>query len=173
MATTKKRTRSAPTEPTAKARQTKRSKAETVLVEDAPRAEPSLTEAAVPPSALAPELPPTGALLSDEMAATALAPMPAEMEATTQAQTPGEQTPGANKLSALDAAVKVLGETGQAMNCQELITVMAARGYWSSPKGRTPAGTLYAAVLRELKTKGAKARFCKTDRGKFALRNAW
>jgi hypothetical protein len=31
--------------------------------------------------------------------------------------------------------------------------------------------TVYAAVLREIKTQGAKARFCKTGRGKFALKN--
>ena len=57
------------------------------------------------------------------------------------------------------------------MTCKEMIDVMAAKGYWSSPKGATPAATLYSAVLRELTTKGAGARFVKTDRGKFA-RNA-
>ena len=31
------------------------------------------------------------------------------------------------KLSALDAAARVLGESGQAMNCQEMIEAMAAR----------------------------------------------
>src|SRR5215831_11711 len=73
------------------------------------------------------------------------------------------------KLSALDAAVRVLGENGQAMNCQEMIEAMAAKGYWSSPGGKTPAATLYSALLRELKVKGADARFRKTERGKFAL----
>jgi hypothetical protein len=81
---------------------------------------------------------------------------------------PNQAPPG--KLSALDAAAQVLGETGQALNCQELIAAMAARGYWKSPKGRTPASTLYAAVLRELQTKGDKARFRKTGRGQFSLR---
>jgi hypothetical protein len=75
-----------------------------------------------------------------------------------------------NKLSAVDAAAKVLGESGQAMTCAELIAAMAAQGYWSSPRGRTPAGTLYSAVLREIQTKGEKARFRKTERGKFTLR---
>src|SRR5207248_11722487 len=41
----------------------------------------------------------------------------------------------ATKLSALDAAAKVLGETGQAMTCKELIAAMAAKGYWTSPGG--------------------------------------
>ena len=72
------------------------------------------------------------------------------------------------KLSALDAAVRVLGESGQAMNCQEMVAAMAAKGYWSSPGGKTPSSTLYSALLRELKTKGSDARFRKTERGKFA-----
>ena len=50
------------------------------------------------------------------------------------------------KLSALDAAVRVLGESGQAMNCQEMIEAMAAKGYWTSPGGKTPSSTLYTAV---------------------------
>ena len=73
------------------------------------------------------------------------------------------------KLSALDAAARVLGESGQAMNCQEMIEAMAAKGYWSSPGGKTPSSTLYSAIHRELKTKGSDARFRKTERGKFSL----
>jgi hypothetical protein len=72
----------------------------------------------------------------------------------------------------LEAAVRVLAETGQTMNCPELIAAMAERGYWSSPKGRTPASTLYSVILRELQTQGHKARFVKTERGQFALRGA-
>jgi hypothetical protein len=76
------------------------------------------------------------------------------------------------KLSALAAAVKVLGETNQPMTSGEMIEAMAAKGYWSSPKGRTPASTLYAAILREITVKGKQARFQKTERGKFALNPA-
>jgi HB1/ASXL restriction endonuclease-like protein with HTH domain len=72
------------------------------------------------------------------------------------------------KLSALDAASQVLQEAGTPLSCQEMITAMAEKGYWSSPTGRTPSATLYSAILRELKTKGAAARFRKTDRGRFA-----
>jgi hypothetical protein len=71
------------------------------------------------------------------------------------------------KLSALDAAVRVLEETKHAMTCPELIEAMAAKSYWSSPEGKTPAATLYSAILRELKTKGKDSRFKKTERGKF------
>jgi len=77
-----------------------------------------------------------------------------------------EQT---KKLSALDAAARVLGESGQAMNCQDMIEAMAVKGYWTSPGGKTPAATLYSAILKELKTRGTDARFRKTERGKFTL----
>jgi len=71
------------------------------------------------------------------------------------------------KLSVLDAAARVLSESGQAMTCQEMIEAMAAKGYWSSPGGKTPSATLYSSILRELKTKGGDARFRKTERGQF------
>jgi len=45
---------------------------------------------------------------------------------------------------------------------------MAAQGYWTSPKGRTPASTLYSALLREINRKGGQSRFRKTERGQFA-----
>jgi hypothetical protein len=76
------------------------------------------------------------------------------------------------KLSAIDAAAKILGEAGEAMNCQEMIKVMGEKGYWTSPGGKTPHATLYAAILREIQTKGDDARFKKTERGKFVLGKA-
>jgi len=74
------------------------------------------------------------------------------------------------KLSALDAAARVLRESGQPMSCPELIEQMAAKGYWTSPQGKTPAATLYAALAREVKVKGAASRFVKTGPGRFAAR---
>lgn len=76
------------------------------------------------------------------------------------------------KLSAIDAAAKVLTEAGKPMNTKEMISTMAEKGYWTSPGGKTPAATLYSAILREITTKGAEARFQKTERGKFAVRGA-
>ena len=73
------------------------------------------------------------------------------------------------KPSALDAAAKVLGETGQPMTCSEMIEVVAVKGYWTSPGGKTPQATLYSAIAREITTKGVASRFIKADRGKFAL----
>ena len=84
----------------------------------------------------------------------------------------GHQTPAPTKppkkMSALDAAAKVLTETGQPMSCPELIAAMAAKGYWSSPNGKTPAATLYAALTREATAKGAASRFRKVGPGQFA-----
>jgi len=79
-------------------------------------------------------------------------PMPAEMETLASEPTLPNQSAKVKQLSALDAAARVLGESGQAMNCQELIATMAAKGYWSSPKGKTPAGTLYTALTMLPKT---------------------
>jgi hypothetical protein len=79
-----------------------------------------------------------------------------------------QRAQGEKKMSALDAAAKVLTETGQAMNCQEMIQAMAEKGLWTSPGGKTPSATLYSAILRELQTKGKDARFKKMERGKFA-----
>jgi hypothetical protein len=76
--------------------------------------------------------------------------------------------PGEKKMSALDAAAKLLAETGEAMNCQDLIKGMADKGYWTSPGGLTPQATLYSAILREVKTKGTEARFRKVEKGSFA-----
>jgi hypothetical protein len=96
---------------------------------------------------------------------------PEPMSVTPRRQPKATEGPREKKLSALDAAAKVLGEIGQAMACHELITAMAENGYWVSPKGQTPAATLYAAILREMQTKAASSRFVKTERGKFALRS--
>ena len=73
------------------------------------------------------------------------------------------------KLSALDAAAKVLAETKEPMNAKQMIEAMAAKGYWKSPGGQTPSSTLYAAIIREAQKKGKESRFTKTDRGLFAL----
>ncbi len=84
----------------------------------------------------------------------------------TKKATARKQAP--QKMSALDAAAKVLSESKQPLRSGELIEQMAAQGYWKSPGGKTPAATLYAAITREINTKGQDARFKKTGRGLFA-----
>jgi hypothetical protein len=76
---------------------------------------------------------------------------------------------GEKRLSCVAAALKVLGESSEPMNAQELITAMEAKGYWTSPGGKTPHATLYSAILRDL-AKGDDSKFVKTERGRFTVR---
>jgi hypothetical protein len=79
-------------------------------------------------------------------------------------------TPDAPKrLSALDAAAKVLAEEGRPLSCQELIGRMAGKAYWVSPGGKTPAATLHSAMTREITPKGEQSRFRKAGPGRFTL----
>ena len=98
------------------------------------------------------------------------------VKSTSAPEAAAEPTPASapphKKLSALDAAAQVLRESGQPMTCPELIAQMAAQAYWSSPTGKTPASTLYAALTREIHVKGEASRFVKTGPGKFAYRAA-
>src|SRR5258708_1279328 len=73
------------------------------------------------------------------------------------------------KLSALDAAVRVLAETKQALSCSELIAAMAAQGYWTSPGGKTPQATLSSAIQREIVIKKEQCRFKKAAPGRYAV----
>ncbi len=74
------------------------------------------------------------------------------------------------KMSALDAAAKVLADAREPMNTKSMIEAMAAKGLWTSPGGKTPHATLYSAIAREINEKGADARFVKVDRGQFAAK---
>ena len=76
--------------------------------------------------------------------------------------------PKGKRPSGLDAAAKVLEETGQPMNVKEIVEVAFAKGYWK-PAGRTPSATLAAALIREIATKAGGSRFRKSARGKFVL----
>ncbi len=76
---------------------------------------------------------------------------------------------GEKRLSCVAAALKVLSESSEPMNAQELITTMQAKGYWTSPGGKTPHATLYSAILRDL-AKGDDSKFVKAERGRFTVR---
>jgi hypothetical protein len=173
MTTKKKPSRASATKSTTKTRRTKAVQADCAPIAEPMQREPGLAETTETPPALIPEVAASNLPTVNETEAPARTQASVETATTTPtANSPGESVSPANKRSALDAAAKVLDETGQAMSCAELIATMAAKGYWSSPKGRTPAGTLYSAILRELQTKGDKARFCKSQRGKFRLNRA-
>ena len=81
---------------------------------------------------------------------------------------PKERTSAPKRISALDAASQVLAASKEPMRAKDLIAAMADQGLWSSPNGKTPEATLYAAMIREIAAKGDDARFRKVDRGLFA-----
>jgi len=93
---------------------------------------------------------------------------PAAKKPVAKAQPAKKEAPKAKKMSGLDAAAKVLAEAKEPLNTRTMVERALAKGYWKTG-GKTPAATIYAAILREMKTKGKDARFKKTGRGKFAL----
>jgi hypothetical protein len=88
---------------------------------------------------------------------------------TPTARTKAKSEAQAKKTSALDAAAKLLARAKEPLSSKQMIEAMAEKGYWASPKGKTPAATLHSAIQREIGTKGNEARFKKVERGKFAL----
>jgi hypothetical protein len=149
---------------------------EPALAARPPALEPPAGEAAPQPGepvpAPAPE-PNAERAPADQQAGEAAQAAAEQAEAAEPAKEPMAKAEGKQKKrSALDAAAQVLAQAPAPLNCQELIEAMAAQGLWSSPAGKTPSATLYAALLRELQTKGEQARFIKVERGKFALRTA-
>lgn len=81
--------------------------------------------------------------------------------------TPPRRLFGLSSVGSLAAAATILQKSGKPMRSQGLITAMAEQGLGTSPKGKTPHATLYAAILREIGTKGGDSRFKKVDRGQF------
>jgi hypothetical protein len=69
------------------------------------------------------------------------------------------------KLSGLDAAAKVLTESKEPLNSTTIAEKAIAAGWKTN--GATPHATLYAAMIREIATKGRESRFKKTERGMF------
>jgi hypothetical protein len=101
----------------------------------------SLSEAAAPPSTSAPQ--------ADEQSVGA--PATQETAAPTPAvkskRTKKAKDPKATKVSAIDAAAKVLAESGEAMTTKSMIEQMASKGYWCNraTRGTRPGCTTGAA----------------------------
>ena len=91
---------------------------------------------------------------------------PPAVKGQRKAKAPKE--PKVKRVSALDAAAQVLATSKEPMSSKEMILAMAGAGLWTSPGGKTPDATLYAAIIREISAKGKESRFKKTDRGRFA-----
>ncbi len=101
-------------------------------------------------------------------------PPPAAAEAGSAITEPAPQAeepaaPQAKPLSLVKAALKVLGDEKRPMGCKELVEAIVARGLWKSPRGKTPAQTLYGTFCNEIRMKAAP-RVKRTEaKGKFEL----
>jgi len=95
---------------------------------------------------------------------------PKTKKTTTTTKIPASRKAGDKNLSAINAAAKVLAESKEPLTARQMIEQMAKKGYWSSPGGKTPHATLYAALLRDIQRKGEDSRFVKADRGLFAIK---
>ncbi|MCC7146093.1 MAG: winged helix-turn-helix domain-containing protein [Phycisphaeraceae bacterium] len=72
------------------------------------------------------------------------------------------------KTGCLDAAVRVLKEAGEPQTSGQIMQRILDQRLWTTA-GRTPAATLYSAMLREIQRKGEDARFVLARPGKFTL----
>jgi HB1, ASXL, restriction endonuclease HTH domain len=157
----------------------------TILVgdgnEDKPAAEQAAPQAEPEPQPEATETPTLEATVPTPEPPVESSPVQTEPDASSEpTPTAGKPNhrrkyatePQQKKLSALDAAARVLAETGAPMGCKELIGAMAGKGYWMSPSGKTPGATLFSAIAREIATKGDLARFTKAGPGRFGPRRA-
>ena len=72
------------------------------------------------------------------------------------------------KMSGLDAAAKVLTDAGEPLNAKTMVDRAIEQGLWTT-NGKTPAATIYAAIIREIAQKGDASRFAKAERGKFKI----
>ena len=97
----------------------------------------------------------------DNISANAEAEINAENEVDTQNPAPECATAKKEKkVSLLDLAAKILADTGEALNCKELVAKAKETGWVST--GKTPEQTLYSGIFREIKEKGEASRFKKS-----------
>lgn len=91
----------------------------------------------------------------------------AKSKATTTKSEKPARPPKPKRVSALDAAAIVVRGSKEPMRPGEMVEAMKSQGLWSSPTGKTPGATLYAAIIREIARKGEASRFRKAERGRF------
>jgi hypothetical protein len=114
-------------------------------------------KAKAPAEAPAPEVNPTVEIITGQPL-----PQPAKREKKAKV----EKTPKASRPSGLSAAYQVLLDAGEPLQCKAMVEKMLAGGTWKTG-GKTPEATIYAAIIREIRAKGAESRFRKTERGHF------
>lgn len=91
---------------------------------------------------------------------------PAPSGAKTAPAKPKDAGEKKERHSALTIAADLLRKAASPMTTGEMMDAMLAQGLWQTG-GKTPAATLYSAIIREIANKGAEARFKKVERGKF------
>ena len=95
---------------------------------------------------------------------------PVQRKLTPNTHKPAKNTPPLKRASILDAAVRVLTEANDPLNCKSIVKAMTEKDYWKpSQSGKTPANTLHAAISKEIRVKGTASRFEKVARGQFGL----
>ncbi|MBI1371813.1 MAG: hypothetical protein GC159_03510 [Phycisphaera sp.] len=107
---------------------------------------------------------PDGMTASERAMATSAKPGGAKKKSTSKKNAKTEAKP--KKLSLIDAAAQVLGESKEPMNCKQMVDQVITKKLWSTD-APTPHATLYSSILREIQNKGDEARFTKVDRGLF------
>src|SRR5262252_4151690 len=95
----------------------------------------------------------------------------AQSPVTTPKTMPVKPPKPPKRLSGLDAAAQVLAQSKEPLTSADLTRLVLDKGLWKT-KGKTPAATLSAAMLREIQHKGRDARFRKAGRGLFAAKGA-
>lgn len=91
---------------------------------------------------------------------------PAPNAVTAATKKPAKPTPRKDKRpSGLDLAAKMLADASEPLAAKTIAERVIAAGWQTS--GKTPHATLYAAMVREIQSKGTDARFVKVERGRF------
>jgi hypothetical protein len=93
---------------------------------------------------------------------------PAAPHSGKKRQPKGDRPAKERKPSGLNAAATVLADASGPLNTKEIVERMLAKGLWQTG-GKTPAATIYSAIIREIAAKAPASRFRKTERGKFEL----
>lgn len=105
---------------------------------------------------------------AEDGAAKAAAPEAATSTSKTRRTPKADPEGQPRKMSGLDAAHAVLLEADEPLQAATMVERMIGQGLWSTT-GKTPAATIYAAIIREIEAKGGDSRFKKTDRGLFTV----
>lgn len=74
-------------------------------------------------------------------------------------------------MSTLDCIETILRKTGKAMSVAELLPLMRESGEWACDTAN-PENSIRTQINVDIAKKGAKSRFCRPERGRFALRSA-